>query len=160
MTSGQAFVAMDTLLDEARTGPFFLRQTEIADMVVDSIRYGARTLNQYEVHSSVVMPNHIHLLVTPHVDLARITKSIKNFTARHANFLLNLTGAPFWQEESYDRLVRNGAEFHRISNYIEENPVRAGLVLERSNYRWSSAWAESRPEAGCRPEVRPTGTGK
>jgi hypothetical protein len=53
--------------------------------------------------------------------------------------MLARTGNPFWQEESYDRLVRDSAEWERIKFYIEQNPVRAGLVKEASQYRWSSA---------------------
>jgi hypothetical protein len=56
--------------------------------------------------------------------------------------MLGLTGNSFWQEESYDHLVRHAREFEKALNYIEENPVRAGLVREASEYRWSSAgWA-------------------
>lgn len=145
MASGEAFAAMDHLLDEARTGPFFLRQPEIAGMFMEALHYGSQHLERYDVHSFAVMPNHVHLLITPHVELPKIARTIKTFTARQANLLLNLTGKPFWQEESYDRLVRNTIEFNRIRNYIEENPVRAGLVKERSAYRWSSAWRESGP---------------
>jgi REP-associated tyrosine transposase len=52
---------------------------------------------------------------------------------------LALTGKPFWQDESYDRLVRDAAEFERIRHYIEYNPVRAGLVELPEEYPWSSA---------------------
>jgi putative transposase len=46
-------------------------------------------------------------------------------TARRANAMLGLTGKSFWQDESYDHLVRNDSESDRIRNYIEQNPVRA-----------------------------------
>ena len=69
--------------------------------------------------------------------------------------MLALTGSPFGQEESYDHLVRHMAEFGKIRNYIEENPVRAGLAREASDYRWSSAgWATAGSPAD--PGVRPT----
>src|SRR5215470_6156304 len=67
LTSGKAFVAMDRLLDHARTGSFCLRQPAIAAMVVEAIHYNAITLNHYDLHSYVVMPNHVHLLLTPRV---------------------------------------------------------------------------------------------
>jgi putative transposase len=51
---------------------------------------------------------------------------------------LGRTGQPFWQDESYDRLVRNADEFHRIENYIVQNPVRAGLARSAEEYQWSS----------------------
>jgi hypothetical protein len=47
-----------------------------------------------------------------------------------ANEMLALSGRLFWQEESYDHLVRNEREFERIRFYIEHNPVRARLVME------------------------------
>jgi putative transposase len=61
-----------------------------------------------------------------------------------------LTGVPFWQAESYDRLIRHEGEFERIRSYIEANPVRAGLVREAREYRWSSA-AEADGGVGRRP---------
>ena len=154
LTSGQAFAAMDRLLDEARSGPFYLRQPAIADMIVEAIQYNANSLGHYTLHAFVVMPNHVHLLVTPAVALPKLTKSLKGITAKRANAILALTGSPFWQEESYDHLVRHAREFEKIRNYIEENPVRAGLVREASEYRWSSAgWATggSPADQGVRP---------
>jgi putative transposase len=154
LTSGQAFAAMDRLLDEARSGAFYLRQPAVADMVVDAVYYNAKTLGQYGLHAFVVMPNHVHLLVTPAVALPRLTKSLKGITAKRANVMLGSTGTSFWREESYDRLVRNEREFERIRNYIEANPVRAGLVMQASEYRWSSAgWATrgSPADLGVRP---------
>ena len=99
------------------------------------------------------MPNHVHLLVTPGIVLPQLTKSLKGITAKRAN-AMGQTAKPFWQEESYDHLVRNGQEFEKIRTYIEENPVRAGLVTLASEYRWSSAgWATggSPADEGVRP---------
>jgi hypothetical protein len=83
ITSGQAFVAMDRLLDNARTGPLYLRQPEIAAMVVEAIRY-RQDLGSYQLHAFVVMANHVHLLITPHVEVSRLMHSLKRFTAREA----------------------------------------------------------------------------
>jgi putative transposase len=139
LASGQAFAAMDRLLDETRSGAFYLRQPAIADMIVDALHYNAQVLAHYVLHAFVVMPNHVHLLATPAVALPILTKSLKGITAKRANAMLSLTGRSFWREESYDRLVRHEREFEKIRNYIEENPVRAGLVKETGEYRWSSA---------------------
>ncbi len=148
LTSGKAFVALDRLLDEARTGPSYLRLPIIAEMVVDSIHYHADVLGRYALHAYAVMPNHVHLLATPHVSLPKLTKGLKSFTAKRANEILGLTGKPFWHQESYDHLVRSQRESDRIRSYIEQNPVRAGLVLETDQYRWSSAgWATRRSPA-------------
>jgi REP element-mobilizing transposase RayT len=85
------------------------------------------------------MPNHVHLLATPKIALPKLTKSLKGITAKRANELLRLTGQPFWQDESYDRLVRNQQEFKKIRWYIEQNPVTAGLVKDPAEFEWSSA---------------------
>ena len=139
LTSGQAFATLDGLLDETRTGVFYLRQPAIADMVVEVIHHNADDLKRYELHAFAVMPNHVHMLISPLIPLPKLTRTLKGYTAKLANQMLGLTGTPFWQEESYDHLVRDEAGFHRIKNYIERNPVRAGLVAEASDYPWSSA---------------------
>ena len=139
--SGQAFAATDRLLDEAREGPAYFRQPAVADMIVETIQFNANILGHYRLHAFVVMPNHVHLLATPAVALPKLTKWLKGATAARANAILGLTDNPFWQKESYDRLVRYEREFEEIRNYIEENPVRAGMVREAREYRWSSAAA-------------------
>jgi putative DNA methylase len=138
LSFGQAFAAMDRLLEQSRTGACYLRLPAIADMTVEAVRYNSDVLGHYLLHAFVVMPNHVHLLITPAVPLPTLTKSLKNITAKRANKLLGTSG-PFWQHESYDHLVRNDREFDQIQNYIELNPVRAGLVTEANAYQWSSA---------------------
>jgi len=130
---------MDKLLDLEQQGTLYLRMPEIAKLTVKAFFHGAEELRFYELHAYVVMANHIHLLITPFVDLAKITHSLKRFIAREANGMLGLTGKPFWQDESYDRLVRDRPEFERIRRYIENNPVRAGLVATPEDHPRSSA---------------------
>jgi len=156
VSSGRAFATLDRLLDEASSGPFYLRQPAVADMIVEALQYNADTLGHYALHAFVVMPNHVHVLLTPAIPLPKLTKSLKGITAKRANAMLGSTGRRFWQEESFDRLVRNEGEFASIRNYIESNPVRAGLVREAREYRWSSSgWATrgSPADQGVRPTV-------
>jgi REP element-mobilizing transposase RayT len=155
MDSGRAFVAMDRLLDDTRTGAFYLKQPEIADMIVEAIHYNASALEHYELNAFVVMPNHVHLLATLKLPLPKLTKSLKSITAKRANEMLGLTGSQFWQKENYDRLVRDRQEFERIRSYVEQNPVRAGLVKLASDYRWSSAGWSTRGSP-ANEGVRPT----
>jgi len=122
--------------------------------MIDEIHHNASVLHHYALHAFVVMPNHVHLLLSPSVSLPKLTKSLKGITAKRANEMLALTGRLFWQEESYGHLARNEREFERIRSYIERNPVRAGLVKEADHYRWSSArWATrgSPADQGIRP---------
>jgi len=137
--AGQAFVWMDRYLDRARCGPLYLEQEPIAQLVVGSIRYSAERLHYYDLHAFAVMANHVHLLVLPRVSPSRFLQTVKGYTAREANRLLGRTGQPFWQAESYDHWVRDNRESDRIKAYIENNPVRAGLVAKADDYPWSSA---------------------
>ena len=153
LTSGEALVAMDRLLDQARSGPTFLRRPDIAQLVLNSIHYGAG-IGHYQLHAFVIMSNHVHLLLTPHINVSKLLCSLKTATARRANLLLARTGQRFWQEESYDHLVRNGDEFRRIKRYIESNPVNACLVASPEEYTWSSAGRpEMPPQAESLPHV-------
>jgi REP element-mobilizing transposase RayT len=98
------------------------------------------------------MVNHVHLLLRakpidspgqgasdPLLPISSITKRIKGYTAREANLILGRTGEPFWQQESFDHWVRDETEFFRIVAYIENNPIKAGLVKRPEEWQWSSA---------------------
>jgi len=54
------------------------------------------------------MVNHAHISIHPEAKLSRITKAIKNYSARQANAILGRTGQPFWQDESYDHWAGAG----------------------------------------------------
>jgi len=139
LSGGRAFVAMDRVLDMARVGPRMLAQPQIARVVVDAVLDGERRFGRYRLHAYVVMPNHVHLLVSGNVALARWLGSLKGFTAREANRILGRSAQRFWQDESFDHVVRSEEEFGKIRGYIEENPVRAGLAARAEQFPWSSA---------------------
>jgi len=130
LTSGEAFATMDRLLDQARSGPIFLREPAIAQEVLRSIETGAE-LGHYRMHAWVIMPNHVHLLFTPCVNVSKLLGALKAASAKRANLLLRRTGQPFWQDESYDHLVRNGEEFRRIQRYIEYNRAPRRVETQR-----------------------------
>lgn len=133
-------MAMDRKLDQAATGPRWLQDERVAKCVADALTYGPQELGLYELRAWVLMINHVHILIYPKCDLSKITKSIKNFSARQANAILGRTGQPFWQDESYDHWVRNRTELEKIVRYIEANPVPVGLVNRVEEWRWSSAF--------------------
>lgn len=139
---------MDRLLDRGSRGPLFLNRSDIARLVVDALQYHESVLKQYALHAYVVMPNHVHILITPLASVSTLTHSLKRFTAFQANRILCRMGQRFWQEESYDRLVRDDQEFGRIVRYIEMNPVHAGLVAAPEDFPWSSARRIDNPPAG------------
>jgi len=148
---GKRFKLLDAALDSATFGPRWLADPEIADYTEYPILCGAE-LGRYELHAFVIMPNHVHVLLEPHRALAKITSVMKGVAARDANATLGRTGKPFWQDESFDHWVRNSAEFERIRQYIEWNPVSAKLVAKPEDWNWSSASRKffgARPISGC-----------
>jgi putative transposase len=142
-----SFVRVDEWLDR-RCANRVLESPELAQLVVDSIRYFAG--ERYDLFAFVVMPSHFHWLFQPRREwietLAddkrsprqRITYSLNRFTATQCNKVLNKTGS-FWQKESFDHWVRDVEELERIIRYVEENPVKAGLVSAPEEWRFSSA---------------------
>jgi REP element-mobilizing transposase RayT len=140
---------MDRWLDRARCVPTFLRQPAIAQLVPTSIQYGAE-IGHYELHSWVIVPHRVHLLLTPQANVSKLPDSLKAATAKRAHLLLQRSGQPFWQDESYDRPVRDGDEIRRIQRYIEGHPVTALLAARPERYAWSSAGrAACEAAAGC-----------
>lgn len=139
LPSNKRFVAIDRELDRAATGPSWLADPAIAACVANALRYGAGHLKLYVVYAWVIMCNHVHLLMQPHVPVSRITQAIKNYSAREGNKLLKRTGLPFWLDETYDHWIRDAKQFSASVRYIEFNPVAAGLVENPEDWQWSSA---------------------
>ncbi len=135
------FLAAERSLDAALAGLRWLAQPEIASLVVKALQRGEE-LRRFVLRSWVVMPNHVHVLLEPAGSIRAITKGIKGVTAREANALLGRVGKPFWQDESFDRWIRNAAEFERVHLYVVGNPVKAGLAQRPQEWRWSSAYKE------------------
>jgi len=91
------------------------------------------------LHAYVIMPDHVHLLLTPIAEwsLAKILQGIKGFTARQINRCLGRKGT-FWQDESFDHLVRNELDWLDKFTYIHDNPVKSGLCNRPQDYPFSS----------------------
>ncbi len=116
---------IDHYLDEGH-GSCFLRDERIAILVQKSFLYF--TDSSYRLWAWTIMPNHVHLLLTPNPgnELSKIIQSIKTFTSREANMKLGREGR-FWHRDYFDRYIRDRSHFARVVRYIENNPVKAGL---------------------------------
>lgn len=127
----------DAYLDQGH-GSCYLRDPTIAIIVENALLHfdGER----YQLHAWCVMPNHVHVLftLTDGHELGAIAHSWKSFTANQANRLLQRQGT-FWQRDHYDRYIRNTRHFQSAVEYIENNPVKAGLCDEPSDWLSSSA---------------------
>jgi REP element-mobilizing transposase RayT len=119
-------------------GQCHLKQAGIAELVQRSLLFFDR--ERYRLSAWVIMPNHVHALLTPQPghDLSRILQSLESYTANEANKLLGLSGK-FWQQESFDRYIRDPEHFVSVVRYIENNPVKSRLCLRPEDWPYSSA---------------------
>lgn len=130
------FARYDSFLDNSLNEPHWLQQTEIAQVVYDSLSHLATT--EIELYSFTIMSNHVHVLLSltkSEIDLYKIMQSHKSFTDKKCNTILQREGQ-FWEAESYDHIVRAG-EFDNIVNYILQNAVKAGLVKKWEDWKWT-----------------------
>jgi len=127
-----------TYLDQGN-GSCYLRDHGVAKIVQDAILFFDE--EKYLLSAWVVMPNHVHLVTTPlpGKPLAGIIQSLKSFTANEANKLLKRTGT-FWMPDYFDRYIRNQRHLAAAIDYVEENPVKAGLCNKAENWPFGSAW--------------------
>ena len=143
---GEAFLALDRILDAARSGPVHLRRSEIARTVCEYL-HSVEANGLCSLHAYAVMPNHVHVLWTPRISMPILIQRVKGTTAFAANRILGRRREAFWQEEYFDRLVRTELEVARIRRYVEWNPVAAALVASPEDFQWSSAYAGLKPRA-------------
>ena len=107
-------------------------------MLVNALHYGEITREFYYLYAWAIMPNHVHVILQPRIELPSAMRWLKGRTGRKANRILGRTGAPFWQNESFDHWVRSDEELLELIEYVEANPVKAGLVQVGEQWPWSS----------------------
>jgi REP element-mobilizing transposase RayT len=129
---------IDTYLDQGY-GSCYLKDPAIAAMVEESLL--DRDGIDYTLSVWVVMPNHTHTLLRRFEDtkIDEIMDAHKGYTAHKANDYLNRS-RQFWMEEYFDRFIRNEKHYWNTVQYIENNPVKARLCKEPSDWPFSSAW--------------------
>jgi len=138
-TGRTPFVRKDNALDRSRTGPFWLRDARVAQMVENALQYGETARGFYSLYAWIIMPNHVHMVCEPKAALPDVMCWLKGRTARSANRILGRIGTPFWQAESYDHWIRSTKELRETIAYVESNPVSAGPVEAAEQWQWSSA---------------------
>ncbi|QEN88860.1 transposase [Labrys sp. KNU-23] len=123
-------------------GVCWLARDDVVILVRDTLLHFDQ--QRYLMLAWCIMPNHIHCLFEPmeRYLLADIVKSWKTYSANSANRLLGRSG-PFWQRDYFDRYMRSEEQLAKTINYIEQNPVLAGLCNDAATWRWSSAAGHS-----------------
>jgi REP element-mobilizing transposase RayT len=149
------FARFDDLIDR-QPAVRHLEVPALAAVVRDAFYHFAG--DRYDLLAFVIMPSHFHWVFHPRSEWVaslvggprpggeskprtpreRIMQGLKGYTAYRCNQLLGTRGT-FWQDESYDHIVRTNEELLRIVEYVEQNPVRAGLAAKPEEWRWSSA---------------------
>jgi len=139
------FAQWDLALHQQQGESQWLARDEVAKIVADALHYLDE--KKYELIAYCIMSNHVHVVFKPLVKqqdkqgehyypLGEIMQSIKGFTAWQANRSLERKG-PFWQDESYDHVVRDERELQKIVEYVLMNPVKAKLVESPDMWKWS-----------------------
>lgn len=109
-----------------------------------------------QLEEIAVMPDHVHFLITilpasdsvaqggsrPAPTLADIVRAFKGNAAREINGARNTPGAPFWQRNYYERIVRNETELERVREYIRNNPL---VAHTHETDDLAKAWEQPRP---------------
>ncbi|MBK5259289.1 MAG: transposase [Thermoanaerobaculia bacterium] len=101
---------------------------------------------EYALHAAVIMPEHVHILLTPIEKDERamstipiITQRLKSVSAHRVARLPNQK-RHVWQDESFDHIVRGQDSLRAKADYICENPVRRGLVKAPDDWPWLWRW--------------------
>jgi REP element-mobilizing transposase RayT len=149
------FLKFEEILDQAKTGPMWMRDEKVAKAVADSLH--ALDGKAYELDAYSVMSNHVHTIFKPFVSennlqegrnkdghtvftseypsLEHITQSLKGSSARKCNLILSRSGS-FWEHESFDHVIRPG-KFSATMRYVLNNPVKAGLTKHWRDWLWN-----------------------
>jgi len=131
------------------------RNERIRDAFVGALRE-ARERDRFRLFAWVVMPEHVHLYVMPAPPGGKVAPSLWRLKRDFAKLVIRRwrrLGAPvlaritdaagkphFWLPGGgYDRNIHSDSEHHEKITYINENPVRRGLVARSIDWRWSSA---------------------
>ena len=128
--------------EDAGYGRCFLADERIAQLMEETLFHYDGI--HYRLVRWCIMPNHVHVMIEPleSYTLSAILKEWKSYTSHVAKKELDFPGS-FWMQEYYDRYVRDMNHYRYAVEYIDNNPVNAGLAKRPSDWRWSSAYWES-----------------
>jgi len=95
----------------------------------------------FRLHNFCIMPNHIHLLITPGsgTNLSRIVQWIKTHSAKRWN-RVNRSIDHLWGERFFSRQIKDLTDYLFVQNYIDQNPVKAGLVSKPQDWEDCGAY--------------------
>jgi REP-associated tyrosine transposase len=102
--------------------------------------YRYRREGRFQVHAFVVMPEHVHLLLTPGHDVT-LEHAVQLIKGGYSHALGAVRGRrEIWQRGSTDHRIRDGRDYAHHRDYIHRNPVERKLVSDPRDYRYGSAY--------------------
>ena len=147
-------VALHIVQRGVNRGPVFFRDADRARYAISLMRLAAEV--GCAIHAYCLMDNHVHLLLTPHEPeaCARLMKQLNQCHVQSINRRLGRSG-PLWGGRFRSSLIHSAHYALACYRYIEQNPVRAGMVGHAGEYRWSSyaGNASGGPAAGLQPHA-------
>ena len=104
-----------------------------------NLQLNESTKPEVNVHSYILMTNHVHLLLTPMEanGVSQLMQSLGRYYVRYFNQNYGRSGT-LWEGRFKSSLVDSELYFFTVSRYIELNPVRASMVEKPEEYSWSS----------------------
>ncbi|MES2391652.1 MAG: transposase [Acidobacteriota bacterium] len=108
--------------------------TANADLFVATLQ-DYRAKGRFELHAFVVMPDHVHLVLTPAPDVS--LEKVVQFVKGGFSFRLK-SKMDVWERSFDNRRITDGEHYDAVVRYVEQNPVRARLVLDVREYAFSS----------------------
>ena len=118
-----------------------LNHPKTAQIILSSLHW-IESQKRIILDAAVIMPDHLHFVAALRQDsLDRLMHSLKSYTAKKINTLLNRQGA-FWQPQYHDHALRKDEDLNEVVLYTLNNPVRAGLVEDFHDYPyWYCRWS-------------------
>ena len=136
----QDMLKWDNLIATLKCEGVNLSNPEMANIIQYAFSFYDNKL--YELHCYCIMPNHIHILIRPLINekgeyyhLSDIVKRLKTYTAKAINQRLKRKGK-VWEDNYFDRYIRNDKDYYNVINYYFYNPAKAGLVEHPDDWEY------------------------
>lgn len=119
--------------------PLF-RSERLAKLFLATL-YDYRKQSRYLLHAFVIMPEHVHLLITPSLGTT-IERAVQCIKGGFSHRVTKETGwkGEIWQRGFADRRMRDDEELGVSTGYILRNPVKRGLTTHSTEYPYCSAF--------------------
>jgi putative transposase len=125
--------------------PIFRVETR-ARLLID-VLLDYRDQGKYLLHEFVVMPDHVHLLLTPATEIS-VERAVQFIKGGFSSRLRKVEKTRVWQESFTNHRIRDAEDYARHREYIRLNPLRADLIRGAGEYPFSSTQSEFRLDAG------------